>query len=118
MLDFILFGILWTFAMYGFIEVVRTIYMAIIHDKINSDGIYLIIAAKNQEDKIEGVLRSILFRCIYGKEENINDIIVTDLGSTDKTSKIMEKLVKDYEESIQMLNWNECKEIIENLEQK
>lgn len=118
MLDFILFGILWTFAMYGFIEVVKTIYMVAIHNKINADGIYLIIAAKNQEEKIEGVLRSILFRCIYGKEENINDIIVTDLGSTDKTPEIMKKLVKDYEESAKMLNWNECKEVIENLKQK
>ena len=34
MLDFILFGILWTFAMYGFIEVVKTIYMVVIHNKI------------------------------------------------------------------------------------
>ena len=118
MLDFILFGTLWTFAIYGFIEVLKTIYMTFIHDRINADGIYLVIAAKNQEEKIEGVLRSILFRCIYGKEENINDIIVTDLGSTDKTREIMKKLVEDYSETIQMLNWNECKEVIENLEQK
>ncbi len=118
MLDFLMFGILWTFAMYGFIEVFRTIYIALIHNQINTDGIYLVIAAKNQEEKIEGVLRSILFRCIYGKEENIKDIIVTDLGSTDKTPEIMKKLVEDYPGPIKLLNWNECKEVIENLEQK
>lgn len=117
MLDFILFGILWTFAIYGFIEIVKTIYFTLIHTNLRSDGIYLIVAVKNQEEKIEGVLRSILFRFIYGKEENINDIIVTDLGSTDKTPEIIEKLSMDYE-SVEVLNWKECKEFIEKLNDK
>ncbi len=117
MLDFILFGVLWTFAIYGFIEVIKTIYFVLVHTKLKSDGIYLILAVKNQEEKIEGVLRSILFRFIYGKEENINDIIVTDLGSTDNTPIILEKLGKDYD-SIEILNWKECKELIEKLNEK
>lgn len=117
MLDFILFGILWTFAIYGFIEVVKTIYFTLIHTNLNSNGIYLIVAVKNQEEKVEGVLRSILFRFIYGKEENINNIIVTDLNSTDKTPEILSKLQKDYE-IIELLNWKECKEIIEKLNEK
>lgn len=117
MLDFILFGVLWVFAIYGFIEVVKTIYYVLIHTKLKSNGIYLIVAVKNQEEKIEGVLRSILFRFIYGKEENINDIIVTDLGSNDKTPDILEKLGRDYD-TIKILNWKECKEIIEKINEK
>lgn len=117
MLDFILFGILWTFAIYGFIEIVKTIYFALIHTNLRNNGIYLIVAVKNQEEEIEGVLRSILFRFIYGKEENINDIIVTDLGSTDKTPEILEKLSHDYE-TVELLNWKECKELIEKLNDK
>ena len=117
MFDFILFGILWTFAIYGFIEVLKTIYFVLVHTKLKSDGIYLILAVKNQEEKIEGVLRSILFRFIYGKEESISDIIITDLGSTDNTPVILEKLGKDYD-SIEILNWKECKELIEKLNEK
>ena len=117
MFDFILFGILWTFAIYGFIEVLKTIYFVLVHTKLKSDGIYLILAVKNQEEKIEGVLRSILFRFIYGKEESINDIIITDLGSTDNTPVILEKLGKDYD-SIEILNWKECKELIDSSKRK
>ena len=117
MLEFIVFGIVWTLALYGFIEIIKTVYFYLIHTKLHSDGIYLIVATKNQEEKIEGVLRSILFRFIYGKEENINDIIVTDLGSKDKTPEIIEKLGKDYD-FIKILSWKECKELIENLNEK
>lgn len=117
MLEFIAFGIVWTLALYGFIEIIKTVYFYLIHTKLHSDGIYLIVATKNQEEKIEGVLRSILFRFIYGKEENINDIIVTDLGSKDKTPEIIEKLGKDYD-FIKILSWKECKELIENLNEK
>lgn len=117
MLDFILFGILWTFAMYGFIEIIKTIYYSFNHCKIRNEGIYLIFAVKNQEEKIEGFLRSILFRFIYGKEENIDNIIVTDLGSSDNTLEILNKMKNDYE-IIEVLNWKECKEVIEKINDK
>ena len=35
------------------------------------DGIYIIIATKNQENKIEGFLRSCLFKIFYGKREKL-----------------------------------------------
>ena len=117
MQEFIPNAILWTLALYGLIEIAKTIRYYFARTKFKQDGIYLIIAVKNQEEKIEGVLRSILFRFIYGKEENINDIIVTDLGSTDNTPIILEKLGKDYD-SIEILNWKECKELIEKLNEK
>ena len=117
MLELVVFGIVWTLAIYGFIEIIKTIYFYLIHTKLNSNGIYLVVAVKNQEEKIEGVLRSILFRFIYGREESINDIIVTDLGSQDRTPEIIDKLGKDYE-SVKILNWKECKELIEKLNEK
>ena len=89
----------------------------VLEEKLKSNGIYLIVAVKNQEEKIEGVIRSILFRFIYGKEENINNIIITDLGSKDRTPEILEKIGKDYE-TVDILNWKECKEVIEKLNEK
>lgn len=112
--DFILNAILWTMAIYGTIELAKAILSICIHTSLKSEGIYFIIAVKNQENRIEGFIRSILFRILYGKEENVKDIIVTDLNSTDDTKEILEKLSKDYS-CIKVTNWRECKEIIEGI---
>lgn len=114
MLDFILNGILWVLALYGLFEIIKTIIYTYTYTNLKSDGIYIIIATKNQEKKIEGFLRSFLFRVIYGKEENVKDIIVTDLGSDDDTLKILEKLSKDYD-CIKIADWKDCKEVIDSV---
>ena len=116
MLDFILNGILWTLALYGFFEIIKNIIYICTYTNLKSDGIYIIIAAKNQENKIEGFLRTILFRIMYGKEDCVKDVIVTDLDSTDDTMKILNKLSKDYDE-IKVVNWKECKEVIDNIKE-
>ena len=85
------------------------------YTNMKADGIYIIIAVKNQEEKIEGFLRSVLFKILYGKEEEVKDIIVTDLNSTDRTKEILNKLSTDYE-YVKNTNWKECKEIIDNID--
>ncbi len=116
MLDFILNALFWSFSLYGFIELIKNIYYIITYTKLKADGIYLIIATKNQASQIEGFLRNILFRLIYGKEELIKEIMVADLGSSDETKQIVDKISNDYT-YIKSLNWKECKEIIENINQ-
>ena len=112
--DFILNTILWTLALYGLFEIAKTIINIYTYTNLKSDGIYVIIAVKNQENKIEGFLRSFLFRVIYGKEEFIKNIIVTDLDSKDETINILNRLEKDYE-CIKVTNWKECKDVIESI---
>lgn len=112
--DFILNTILWTLALYGLFELIKTILNIYTCTNLKSDGIYLIIAVKNQENKIEGFLRSFVFKIIYGKEESIKHIIVTDLDSSDETENILEKLSKDYD-YIKLANWKDCKEVIESI---
>ena len=112
--DFILNTILWTLALYGLFEIIKTIINIYTYTNLKSDGIYVIIAVKNQENKIEGFLRSFIFRVIYGKEEYIKNIIVTDLDSKDETINILNKLQKDYD-CIKVTNWKECKDIIESI---
>ena len=114
MLDFIINGIFWVLALYGLFEIIKNIIYICTYTNLKSDGIYVIIAAKNQENKIEGFLRTILFRIMYGKEECVKDVIVTDLNSSDDTMKILEKLSKDYD-GIKVVNWKECKEIFDNI---
>ena len=115
MLDFILSTIFWTLALYGLFEIIKNIIYINTYTKFKSDGIYLIIAVKNQEEKIEGFLRSVLFKILYGKEDYLKNIIVADLKSTDKTKEIAKKISEEYE-CLKVLNWKECKEIIENID--
>lgn len=112
--EFILNAILWTLALYGAFEIIKTIINIYTYTNLKSDGIYVIIAVKNQENKIEGFLRNFLFRIIYGKEESIKDIIIADLDSTDETVDILNKLARDYE-GLKVTNWRECKEVIESI---
>ena len=116
MLDFIINGIFWVLALYGLFEIIKNIIYICTYTNLNSDGIYVIIAAKNQENKIEGFLRTVLFRIMYGKEDCVKDIIVTDLNSTDDTMKILNKLSKDYK-NIKVANWKECKEVIDSIKE-
>lgn len=112
--EFILNAILWTLALYGAFEIIKTIITIYTYTNLKSEGIYVIIAVKNQENKIEGFLRNFLFRIIYGKEESIKDIIIADLDSTDETVQILNKLANDYE-GLKVTNWRECKEVIESI---
>ena len=114
MFDFIFNLILWTCAIYGLIEIIKNIYYTYTCTNLRTDGIYIIVACKNQENNIEAYIRSVLFRMEYGKEEHIKDIIVTDLNSNDGTLDIIQKMQKEYKE-IKILNWKDCKDIIDNI---
>lgn len=113
--NFIINSILWTFAFYGIFELIKQIIYLYTYTNLKEDGIYVVIAVKNQEEKIEYFLRSSLFKIFYGREDYIKDIIVTDLGSTDKTKEIINKIASDYQ-CIKITNWKECKDIIDNIE--
>ena len=115
MLNFMINTCLWTLALYGLFEIIKNIIYVCTYVNYKEDGIYIIIATKNQENKIEGFLRSCLLKIFYGKEEYIKDIIVTDLQSNDKTREIEEKVVQNMQ-GIKVLKWKECKELIDNIE--
>lgn len=117
MADFIFYGILWTLALYGLFDIIKTIIYLCTYTNLKSDGIYLIVAVKNQENKIEFFMRSLLFRFLYGNEDYLKNIIVTDLDSSDGTKKILSHLEKDYD-CIKIVNWKECKDIIDNVNVK
>ena len=113
-MEFIVNTIFWTLALYGLFEIIKNIIYISTYTKFKSDGIYLIVAVKNQEDKIEGFLRSTIFKILYGKEEYLKNIIVADLQSTDKTKEIAKKLSEEYE-CLKVITWKECKDIMEDI---
>lgn len=114
MLDFVLKVIFWTLAIYGLLEIIKNIIYICTYTHFKSEGIYVIIAVKNQEEKIEGFLRAILFKILYGREEYLENIIISDLQSEDNTREILKKLSKDYD-TIKFLNWKDCKDLIDNI---
>ena len=116
MLEFITNTIFWTLAIYGLFEIIKNIIYISTYTKFKSDGIYVIIAVKNQEEKIEGFMRSILFKILYGREEYLKNIIVADLNSSDNTKDIVRKLSKDYD-ILKVTSWKDCKEIMDNVDE-
>lgn len=110
----VLNAILWTLALYGLIEIIKSVIYICTYTKLKSDGIYMVIAVKNQEQRIEGFMRSILFRFLYGKEEWVKDIIVADLDSKDETKQILNRMQREYD-ILKVIDWKECKELIENV---
>ena len=112
LMSFIINAIVWTLAFYGLFEIIKTILYITIHTNLRSSGIYMIIGVKNQEKEIEGILRSIIFKILYGKEEQIKDIVVADLNSNDNTKEIIQRLEEE-NECIKVVNWRECKEILD-----
>ena len=116
MLEFVLNTIFWTLAIYGLFEIIKNIIYISTYTKFKSDGIYVIIAVKNQEEKIEGFLRSIIFKILYGREDYLKNVIVADLQSTDKTKEIAKKISKDYD-ILKVTSWRECKDIIDGVDE-
>ena len=114
-METILSIIIWTLALYGLFEIIKNIIYICTYTKLSSNGMYFIVAVKNQEEKIECFLRNLLFRIIYGKEE-VKNIIVVDLNSKDNTKRIVETLSDEYEQ-IKSLNWKECRDLMENIKE-
>lgn len=102
--------ILWILALYGAIEIIKNLIYIHNCNNIKTDGISLIVGVRNQEDTIEGFLRTLNFRLLYGKENYIENILVLDLNSTDNTKHIIEKFSSDYS-NVTFLNWKEFEEI-------
>ena len=115
-MEFILNTIFWTLALYGLFEIIKNIIYLSTYTNLKSDGIYVIIAVKNQEEKIEGFLRSILFKILYGREDYLKNIIVADLKSQDKTKEIAKKLSEEYE-CLKVISWKECRDIMDNVDE-
>mgnify|MGYP002626970447 CR=1 FL=1 len=103
---------IWTLALYGLFEIIKTLYCYFTYKTAKTDGIYIIIATKNQEKTIEGFLRGLMFNILYNDKNYKSKIILTDFNSTDKTKQILNKLIQDYDsieymDTLELLSWVE-----------
>ena len=111
MLNFILATIFWTLALYGLLEIVKTIMCSLEKKDIDSKNTYLIVTVKNGENNIEGIIRVILSEKRYYNNE---EIIAVDLNSNDSTLEILDKLSKD-NDNIKIMSWEKCKNMIDQI---
>ncbi len=66
--------------------------------EIHVDNVYTVMAVRNQEETIEGMIRSAAWKSVARQGgRTINDIVVLDLGSEDETREILQKLEQEYD---------------------
>lgn len=99
MFEFICYSLVWIFAIYGFIEILKILYYTFIMKmpKISNTGIHIIIETKNCENQIESFIRTFFFRITENKILDSNRVVVIDMNSTDNTKSILKKLNEDYD---------------------
>lgn len=112
MIESLIECILWILAIYGVIDIIKDFFYIFSSSKIYNKNTFIIVAVKNQENNIEGFIRNIMFKLFYAKKVPDTKVIVTDLGSSDETKKILEKLNNDYE-CLDIIEWEECKKILD-----
>ena len=111
MLNFVFHTLVYSLAIYGIFEIIKKIIYIMDYTNLSEDGIYIIIAVKNQEKRIKEILQSLIFKIMYGKEDIIKKVILTDLDSRDDTFKSLKSFKKENEE-VNVSKWKECKEIM------
>lgn len=95
--DFIVGVVLSFFAIYGFVQTIINIFSYIGERKVfKNKTVYTVVTVKNEEDKVEGIVNSLLFKFLKNDNGAYNSkIAVIDLGSDDKTFEILEMIRRD-----------------------
>ncbi len=88
------------FVVYGVIQMGINIYRELCNVYfVKNEDVYIIITVKNQQDTIEGIIRSIVWKSLNSKRGGgiVPNILVVDMGSTDETPEILERLCVEYD---------------------
>ncbi len=106
MLEVIVYGLIWCFAIYGILVMIQEITRKSTYKKIE-ENVKLIMTVKNAEEGIENYIREISM----GKNF-YNNLVVIDLNSTDETLSILKELEKE-NINLKILNESEGKKYLE-----
>ncbi|WHH61526.1 glycosyltransferase [Petroclostridium sp. X23] len=115
MLDIFIQSLFCFFAVYGIIQMGVNIYNILHNFKLKKDDIYIIITVKNQQETIEGIIRSVVWKSLNNTQSGmVPNILVVDMGSTDETVNILNKLCTEYD-FIQVTDSEGYSKILQNL---
>ncbi len=105
MLEIIVYGFIWCFAIYGILVMIQEIIRNSTYQKIE-ENVKLIMTVKNVENGIENYVRELnMGRNFY------NNLVVIDMGSEDDTLCILKELEKE-NINLKILNSIEGKEYL------
>ena len=98
MLEIVFDAFVYVLALYGLITLIKGLLWKN-EGKVKSvrTSYKLILTVKNQEDSIEGIIRSIFRDEMFRAKDTNASVVVIDKGSTDETVKILKKLQDIYE---------------------
>lgn len=107
MLEIIVYGLIWCFALYGILVMIQELTRKSTYRKIE-ENVKLIMTVKNVEDGIENYVRELsMGRNFY------NNLVIIDLNSTDETLSILRELEKE-NINLKILTEQEGKNYLEN----
>jgi hypothetical protein len=105
MLEIVIYGLIWCFAIYGILVMLQDITRKTTYKKIE-ENVKLIMTVKDVEDGIENYIRELNFGNNF-----YNNLVVIDLGSQDDTLCILKELEKE-NFNLKILNKEEGKEYL------
>lgn len=107
MLEIIVYGLIWCFALYGILVMIQELTRKSTYRKIE-ENVKLIMTVKNAEDGIENYVRELsMGRNFY------NNLVIIDLNSTDETLSILRELEKE-NINLKILTEQQGKDYLEN----
>lgn len=107
MLEIIVYGFIWCFAIYGILVMIQEISRKSTYRKIE-ENVKLIMTVKDAEDGIENYVRELSM----GKNF-YNNLVIIDLNSNDDTLSILRELEKE-NMNLKILTESEGKTYLEN----
>lgn len=108
MLEAVIYGIIWCFAIYGMLVMIQDITRCNTYKKIEKN-VKLIMTVENAEDGVENYIRELKFGNNF-----YNNLVVIDMDSKDDTFKILKELEKE-NINLKILDKKEGKKYLENL---
>lgn len=98
MADIILKTAITFFAVYGFVQVIKDIISMFLYDDKDSNEFFIVVKVKNSADTLESIIRLIIWKWLCQmRGRSVPNILIVDLGSTDETPQIANKLCDDFE---------------------
>jgi len=93
----LLISLFWFLAVIGTISIIEAIVNWVVNCGKKSGDMYVMLTVKNQQDSVEGLLRSVVWQNLHRENGgNIPQIVVIDLGSVDDTPNILRRIADDY----------------------
>lgn len=91
-------SILTVLVIYALIDIFhKTISVLFMREPHKSENVFIVIKVKNQENRIEGVIRSLIWKHLSASGGGyVPNILIVDTGSEDSTPEIAERLSNDY----------------------